>query len=479
MSTYITVTSDTSRLVNRVKQVQQTNREAQLQRERDTTLQAKVQAELADTSSDTDVSRGGNPDTSVDRRPAAHRVGKIGVFPVWITYSRFEYTDRSDSWVGFEEGLEIWPIYNTSAHLRLTGPEPLISWPAGNSNDEGIYRNLLFIFPINGESAIVTYLVDWNINFCPVGYNNFDETVTTYRARHIKCAVVGLTSAREIAAPTKLRERLDYLHPQLPDASFPTRIKVYQPSQIAAWYPDEYIGDKYPIQRWHPETNNYPGYSYPYGYDSSRPYSMQNMLAYGIGNLSPLESEYGSMGFGVSYNVWTGVHTNSLFSAGIYDVLLRYDKSIQDGDTFPGPFIYDEGHWDEEYDIPVIEKYLSLNQFKGGWVSIDNNPETQYINGNYAFVDPLIRNRYKTSKTAKIETVRMVPDIKDWKEVSPKNMKDQFQQPYEYTDVDGFYTQIGVPSPTDCPNYAYNWGNEAYCKSQLRQLGFKDEDMKP
>lgn len=84
MSTYITVTSGTGALVNRVKQVQQTNREAQLQRERDTTLQAKIEAEVGNTQPDTTAPIGGNPDTRIDRRPSAQR--KAGAV-VGVTYS--------------------------------------------------------------------------------------------------------------------------------------------------------------------------------------------------------------------------------------------------------------------------------------------------------------------------------------------------------------------------------------------------------
>lgn len=73
MSTYITVTSGTGALVNRVKQVQQANREAQLQRENDTALQAQATADVAQQAAQTQRPIGGNPDTSIDRRPAAQR----------------------------------------------------------------------------------------------------------------------------------------------------------------------------------------------------------------------------------------------------------------------------------------------------------------------------------------------------------------------------------------------------------------------
>lgn len=84
MSTRITVTSDTSALVGRVREVQQANREAQLERERDTTLRANIEAEVADTGSDTATPRGGNPNTSVERRPAAQRES-TGIFAAELT----------------------------------------------------------------------------------------------------------------------------------------------------------------------------------------------------------------------------------------------------------------------------------------------------------------------------------------------------------------------------------------------------------
>ena len=481
MATRVWVTRSDDPLSSRARSVQNANRNSQLQREYNSDLKQRIQrAELSRQDLlGLQAPIGGNPRTDVSRRPAAQRGAPPSVFPVWITTSWLYYEDRADSWLGLDRGLEIWPVYNPSTRVRLTGSEPLISWPAGSQNDEGIWRELMFLFPINGQSAIVTYMTDFNINLCPVGYENFDETVTTYSSRDIKCAVVGLTSAREIDAPPELIARLDYLHPKIPDASYPRRIRVYKPSSIAPWYPDELVGYKFPIQLWYPEDAGYPGYAWAYGYDSSRPYSMQNMMAYGIGNLTPAEDyEYGRPGFGITYHDWVGYHTNSLWSAGIYDVLLRYDKSIQDGDTAPGPFIYDEGHWDEEYDIPVIEKYLSLNQFKGGWVSIDNQRQLFDAFGNAYPQDTADMRIYKYTKNASIETVRELPDITTWKEVKPSYMKNDFALPTAYRPID-FYEYLGLPGEYDAPNYAYNWGNEAYCKSQLRQLGFKDEDMKP
>jgi hypothetical protein len=79
MSTYITVTSGTGALVDRVKQVQQTSREAQLQRESDTALQAQANAEVAKQAQQTQRPIGGNPNTSIERRPAAQRQGGFGL----------------------------------------------------------------------------------------------------------------------------------------------------------------------------------------------------------------------------------------------------------------------------------------------------------------------------------------------------------------------------------------------------------------
>lgn len=73
MSTYITVTSGTGALVNRVKQVQQANRKAQLQRESDAALQAQVTEDATAQAAQTERPIGGSPDTSIERRPAAQR----------------------------------------------------------------------------------------------------------------------------------------------------------------------------------------------------------------------------------------------------------------------------------------------------------------------------------------------------------------------------------------------------------------------
>lgn len=72
MSTTITVTSGTGALVNRVKQVQQANREAQLQRERDQAVELQAAKEIT-LNTPSDLPIGGNPDVRIERRPAAMR----------------------------------------------------------------------------------------------------------------------------------------------------------------------------------------------------------------------------------------------------------------------------------------------------------------------------------------------------------------------------------------------------------------------
>jgi hypothetical protein len=72
MSTRITVTSGSDALLASAKQVQQANRAAQLQRERDARLAADATAER--TAATVLAPIGGNPNTSIDRRPAAQRI---------------------------------------------------------------------------------------------------------------------------------------------------------------------------------------------------------------------------------------------------------------------------------------------------------------------------------------------------------------------------------------------------------------------
>lgn len=71
MSTRITVTSSSDGLLASAKQVQNANRAAQLQRELDRRTTATVGTELASAVIQPPI--GGNPDTSVRRRPAAQR----------------------------------------------------------------------------------------------------------------------------------------------------------------------------------------------------------------------------------------------------------------------------------------------------------------------------------------------------------------------------------------------------------------------
>jgi hypothetical protein len=80
MSTRITVTSDTSALVGRVLEVQQANREAQLERERDMALRAKIE----NTQPDATDPIGGTPNTQADKRPAAQRES-TGIFAAEVS----------------------------------------------------------------------------------------------------------------------------------------------------------------------------------------------------------------------------------------------------------------------------------------------------------------------------------------------------------------------------------------------------------
>lgn len=77
MTTRITVTSGSDALLASARQVQQANRETQLQRERDARTTATATAEVQATTLQPPL--GGSPDTSIDRRPAAQRVGGFGL----------------------------------------------------------------------------------------------------------------------------------------------------------------------------------------------------------------------------------------------------------------------------------------------------------------------------------------------------------------------------------------------------------------
>ena len=73
MSTFITVTSGAGALLNRTKQVQQANRQAQSQRDKDTALQGATTSQLTKKAASQARPQGGRPDTSTTNRPAAHR----------------------------------------------------------------------------------------------------------------------------------------------------------------------------------------------------------------------------------------------------------------------------------------------------------------------------------------------------------------------------------------------------------------------
>lgn len=91
MSTFITVSSGTADLVSRVKEVQRHNRQAQLQQASDGTMQAILNSAIAKQADLLEVPNGGNPDTTIDRRPAAHRNLSYRFFAVnWaaLAYSR-------------------------------------------------------------------------------------------------------------------------------------------------------------------------------------------------------------------------------------------------------------------------------------------------------------------------------------------------------------------------------------------------------
>jgi len=80
MSTRITVTSSSDALLASARQVQQANRDAQLQRERDARATVTASAQLA--TSTVSLPVGGNPNTDIDRRPAAQRSGTLSPFAI-------------------------------------------------------------------------------------------------------------------------------------------------------------------------------------------------------------------------------------------------------------------------------------------------------------------------------------------------------------------------------------------------------------
>ena len=127
MSTYITVTSGTGALVNRVKQVQQANREAQLQRENDTALQAQATSDVAQQAAQTQRPIGGNPDTSIERRPAAQRQAGFGLL--------FQCVFIDAPGTTWSDGTVLDPF--TSAVVRELG------WPVTGEAAEPSMRSLV------------------------------------------------------------------------------------------------------------------------------------------------------------------------------------------------------------------------------------------------------------------------------------------------------------------------------------------------
>jgi hypothetical protein len=126
MSTYITVTSGTGALVTRVKQVQQANREAQLQSDRDKALQAKVTAEVTEQTAQAAQPFGGNPDTSVEKRPAAF--GGSTFVPLAINWRGAVVTTEDSYTTGLSYRYEVYT--NT---LAVCTPNPVSLSVAGKS----------------------------------------------------------------------------------------------------------------------------------------------------------------------------------------------------------------------------------------------------------------------------------------------------------------------------------------------------------
>jgi hypothetical protein len=91
MSTRITVNSSSDALLASARQVQQANREAQLQKQRDARTTAAAASELAVSTVTAPV--GGTPDTATDRRPAAFR-NQTGIFAAELLTEYVEETDE-------------------------------------------------------------------------------------------------------------------------------------------------------------------------------------------------------------------------------------------------------------------------------------------------------------------------------------------------------------------------------------------------
>lgn len=193
MSTFITVSGGSGALVTRVKQVQQANREAQLQRENDTLLQAQLAAEFEQAAAVAERPLGGNPDTSIDRRPAAQRVGAVAAVRFqWGTYERVPNTNYRASYLTV-----------STATRSVT-----LDWRGVDLPGAELFSALL---PVQRNTALFIWTGDPD-PWIPMQEVTGDPASTGYvpidPANITKVVLVTPTTLREITPPAGLAEKM-------------------------------------------------------------------------------------------------------------------------------------------------------------------------------------------------------------------------------------------------------------------------------
>lgn len=457
MSTTITVSTGASSLVARSKQVQQDNRAGLLQLAKDSALQARLTFNQAQQGSNSLRPLGGNPDTSIDRKPAAFRNDpNLEVFHLLVGYGRWSIFDYPNldpgnsisldpptpSYSGLHWGLQIYPIYRSNPNqpdLTLYAFEPPLQWTL-NYEVRGIERLNTFLLPIDGKRAVYVMYWQWRHAWVPEG------TLQDIHTTHLKCALVTSTSARELTPPSRLRAELERLYPQLPAPDKLLSMNIYDAN-------GNYVESKSGLWDWNGRTSG--------EWDPINHRAHKVVTAFGVGDYS---EEGHRLDYGFDFQLPEELRTDGcFFSPGVYELLLNPQVSVwcqqhpSDADDY--------AQVRTQFIDPLGSKFDDAKFCDVFW-QFRTSPGSVTFNST--------RRSTKNSATPADRKVAMPENssgLGAWKQNKDDNIKENVTWP-ERDLANDYWT---YPQTF----YAANWDNPAYCLGKLRQLGFSDSDLVP
>lgn len=503
MSTYITVDNKSRALVGRVKQVQEENREGQLQREKNQALQAKVNTKTAEKTAQLTPPTGGNPNTDVERRPAAQRLAS-GIFAAEVTTRYDANTDTfyvKASVPGVEGSVEVPTTDSGRGSVASTPPvdDTTLFTAYGRVykyvNDWAIYRDQSFGGGTNYEDPFAepprtSNQTDYQY---PVSKRVADESLSLLLPLSNKDGIL-IYMHNRIEIFNKYTRATNKVYSSVNERNIRVNSETQQPYQwgqsgySADWDAQGHTQITYSLTG----QETFPAYEIIAFYVSDKgvkQIDVPPLTAAVLEDIYPAVTVNGTADYfdeinfdsyyAHDFNAFVDVITSNYattyqsepaFSANAWQASSRY--GVLDSNSFALPQHFGLGYLNTSshagpFFTPAVFRFLT------GPMVLDNTTAQTYaaMRGNY-FPNAPFRFYAPCARTSSCQDATVTEF--DLTQTQPTNATTALT-PNLFRRSKG--TDVTIGNPEGSILYSWDWGKPAECQTQLLDLGFTPQDL--